>query len=191
MTAAAPPTVQPARPIPASLLAALGAGAVIAIALGTYGRVHDPTGETALVVAFSGQLQLKAWFTTLAVLLAVAQLVSAVRIYGKAGAPAPTWLGDFHRLTGTLAFLFSLPIAYHCLWSIGFLADPGFDRVFLHGLFGCLFYGAFATKVLAVRSHNWPGWTLPAIGGTVFTLLVLVWATSAYWFFTAFDGAML
>ena len=32
-------------------------GAATAVLLGTYGRVHDPTGETALTAFFSGQLQ--------------------------------------------------------------------------------------------------------------------------------------
>ena len=88
-----------------------------------------------------------------------------------------------HRLSGTLAFVFSLPVAYHCLWSIGFNADVGFNRVFVHSIAGCLFYGAFATKVLVVRSKGLPGWVLPVVGSLVFTGLVLVWLTSAFWFF--------
>jgi hypothetical protein len=28
-----------------------------------------------------------------------------------------------------------------------------------------------------------PGWVLPAIGGLVFAALILIWFTSAYWFF--------
>jgi hypothetical protein len=32
----------------------------------------------------------------------------------------PAWLGTAHRLTGTLAFLLTLPVAYHCLWALGF-----------------------------------------------------------------------
>ena len=170
---------------------AVAVGAAVSILLGTYGRVHDPTGDTALVAFFSGQIQFKAWLGTLTVLFAVAQVVSALRLYGRVGPPAPPWLGEVHRLTGTLAFLFSLPIAYHCLWSIGFWADPGLNRVFIHSVAGCLFYGVFAVKVLAVRSGDRLGWALPILGGTAFTLLVLVWFTSSYWFFTSFTGALL
>jgi len=170
---------------------ALGVGAAVAVALGAYGRVHDPTGDTALVAFFSGQIQFKAWLATLTVLFAVAQVLSALRIYGRFGRPAPEWMGDVHRLTGTLALLSSLPIAYHCLWSIGFWADPGLNRVFVHSVAGCLFYGAFALKVLAVRSGERLGWALPIIGGTTFALLVLVWFTSSYWFFTSFQGDLL
>ena len=168
---------------------ALGVGAAVAVLLGTYGRVHDPTGDTALVAFFSGQIQFKAWLATLTILFAVVQVVSALRLYGRLGSPAaPPWLGDLHRLTGTLALLSSLPVAYHCLWSIGFWADPGLNRVFVHSVAGCLFYGVFAIKVLAVRSGDRLGWALPFVGGTAFAVLVLVWFTSSYWFFTSFEG---
>jgi hypothetical protein len=112
------------------------------------------------------------------------QVTSALRLYGKIGTgPAPAWLGEVHRLSGTIAFLLTLPVAYHCLWSLGFNADPGFDRVFVHSIAGCLFYGAFAAKVLVVRMDRLPGWALPLAGGLVFTALVTAWLTSAFWFF--------
>lgn len=171
-------------------LVALGVGAAVAVLLGVYGRVHDPTGDTALVVVFSGQIQFKAWLATLVILLALVQVGSALWLYGRIGGEAPPWLGDLHRLSGTLALLASLPIAYHCLWSIGFWADPGLNRVFVHSVAGCLFYGAFAVKVLAVRSGERLGWALPLIGGTTFALLVLVWFTSGWWFFTSFEGSL-
>jgi hypothetical protein len=114
------------------------------------------------------------------------QLLTAMRIFGKIRVPrrAPPWLGDFHKLTGILAFLFSLPVAYHCLWSLGFTADAGFTRIFVHSIAGCFFYGAFTAKVTVVRSHGLPNWSLPLIGGLVFAALVTVWFTSAWWFFT-------
>ena len=185
-------TVQATRPkVPLALLVALGAGALVTVALGVYGRVHDPTGETIVVAVFSGQIQFKAWMTTLAFLFAIAQLLSAMRMYGRIGPPAPAWLGDVHRLTGTLAFLASLPVAFHCLWALGFGAELGLDRVFLHSIAGLVFYGAFTTKVLVVRSRSLPGLTLPIVGATVFTALVVVWFTSSYWFFTSFAGPKL
>lgn len=175
---------------PATALAAFGAGAATAVLLGVYGRVHDPTGETALTALFSGQIQFKVWMATLAVLFAVAQVISALRMYGRFRAPAPPWLGDVHRLTGTLALLCTLPVAYHCLWSIGFSADAGFTRVFIHSVAGCLFYGVFVVKVVAVRAGKQLGWALPLLGGSAFTLLVLLWFTSSYWFLTTFDGKL-
>jgi hypothetical protein len=159
-------------------------GAAVAVAVGVYGRAHDPTGETVVTLFFKNQITAKAWLATLAVLAVLIQVTSALRLYGKVGSgPAPSWLGDLHRLSGTLAFVVSLPVAYHCLWSIGFNADVGLNRVFLHGLAGCLFYGAFASKVLIVRMKGLPGWTLPVAGGLVFTGLVAAWLTSAFWFF--------
>ena len=185
-------TIQATRPkVPLALLVALGAGVLVTVALGVYGRVHDPTGETVVTAVFSGQIQFKSWMTTLAFFFAIAQLLSAMRLYGRIGPPAPPWLGDVHRLTGTLAFLCSLPVAFHCLWALGFGAELGLDRVFIHSIAGLVFYGAFTTKVLVVRSRSLPGLTLPIIGATVFTALVLVWFTSSYWFFTSFPGAKL
>jgi len=55
--------------------------------------------------------------------------------------------------TVALAFLFSLPVVYHRLWSLGF--QSGSTRVLLHSIFGCLVYGAFAAKVLIVRTPRW------------------------------------
>ena len=28
-----------------------------------------------------------------------------------------------------------------------------------------------------------PGWALPVVGGVLFTVLVLIWLTSSWWFF--------
>jgi hypothetical protein len=54
-------------------------------------------------------------------------------------------------------------------------------------MLGCAFYGAFATKLLALRAKRLPGWALPVIGATLVTVLTAVWLTSALWFFTNVD----
>ena len=82
-----------------------------------------------------------------------------------------------------MAFVVSLPVAYHCLWSLGLQSDRG-ARPLVHGLLGCAFYGAYAAKMLGLRVRGLPGWALPLLGGAVLTTLVLVWLTSALWFFT-------
>jgi len=191
MAAVPPVTGAPAAPARTGLLVGFGLGAVIALCFGAYARVHDPSGESVVVLFFSGQIQLKVWLATVAFVLAVLQVLSAMWMYGKIdiGSGAPAWLGDAHKLMGTLAFLFTLPVAYHCLWSLGYTVDPTLDRVFVHSLFGCLFYGAFVSKVLVVRTENLPGWALPVAGAAVFTTLVVLWSTSSFWFFTTFDGA--
>ena len=55
-------------------------------------------------------------------------------------------------------------------------------RVLAHSALGCAFYGAFATKVVIVRSRSLPGLALPVAGGALFTLLIGAWLTSGFWF---------
>ncbi len=175
-----------ASPVGALLGVAL-VGAAVAVALGVYGREHTPAGQALFTLGFSGTLNMKAWLATFVLVFAVAQVVLALWMYGKlalVGARvAPAWVGPAHRLVGLLAFLVSLPVAYHCLWSLGFETHTSQTRRFVHSLFGCAFYGAFAMKVLAVRSTRLPGLALPVLGGLVFTLLTGLWLTSSLWFF--------
>jgi hypothetical protein len=166
----------------ARLIAALLGGALVALSLGIYGRVHDPTGRSLVTLFFSRSITLKVWLATAAVTLAVIQVLSALRLYGKLGrGTGPRWIRPAHRISGTLAFLCTIPVAYHCLWALGFQYQAG-TRVMLHGIFGCLFFGALFAKVLVVEMRRMPRWALPVVGGVVFTLLVLVWSTSALWF---------
>jgi len=167
------------------LAVALIVGSAVAIALGVYGRVHDPTQHALFTLFFTNTIHMKAWLATVVVVLAGVQILSALRLYGKIHIPrkAPSWLGDFHRLTGTLAFIVSLPVAFHCLWSLGFRSDLANTRTLLHSVLGCAFYGAIAAKVIVVRSPKLPDWALPVVGGTVFAILVGLWLTSSLWFF--------
>ena len=164
-------------------LGAVLAGACVAVAVGVFGRVHDPE-NTTLKLFFSDTIHFKVWATTLVFALALAQLFGGLWMFGKLpGGPAPSWVGPAHRVSGTLAFLVSLLVAYHCLFSLGFNPEETHGRQFFHSLLGCTFYGAFVTKVLVVRSRRMPGWAIPVIGGLLFTALVLLWLTSAFWFF--------
>ena len=45
-----------------------------------------------------------------------------------------------------------------------------------------MFYGAFAAKVLIVRSRNLPGSALPIAGGLVFSVFVYIWIFSGLWY---------
>ena len=166
------------------LLLAL-AGALVAVALGTYGRVHAPTGRPlALIIGFSGMTTMKVWLATIAAGLAVFQVLSAAWMWGRlpGAGRAPAWLSQAHRWSGSLAFLFTLPVAYHCLWSLGFST---FDlRTTLHAAMGCAVYGAFTTKMLGLRVRGLPSWSLPVAGGTLFALLIGAWATASLWYFS-------
>ena len=168
------------------LLVYLLIGAAVSLSLGVYGRVHDPTGEALVSLFFASSINLKVWFATTAFALAIFQELSALKMYGKLGKGfGPRWLPKVHRASGTLAFLFAIPVAYHCLWSLGYQSsDP---RVLVHGFFGCLFFGALTAKVLVVRAKRMPRWALPVLGGLLFTALTVVWLTSAFWFFTTVD----
>jgi hypothetical protein len=183
-----PPPPPPPPALPASgtgpLLAAAAAGGAVALALGTYGRVHEPTGGSIATFGFPAVLPMKAWFGTGVFVLALAQLVSALALWGRLPGVrvAPVWLATVHRWSGTAAFVVSLPVAYHCLWSLGFQDTD--TRVLAHSLAGCAFYGAFATKLLALRIDGRPHWALPAIGGLLVTCVTVLWLTSSLWFFT-------
>ncbi len=169
-----------------ALLIAAAAGAVVAIAIGTYGRVHTPTGQGIVSFGFPAVLPMKAWFTTGAGALAIGQMASALWLYRRlpgAGAP-PAWVGPFHRWSGTAAFVLTLPVAYHCLWSLGFQDTNG--RVLTHSLLGCAFYGIFTTKMLVLHSKRMPEWALPFAGAALVTTMVAIWLTSSLWFFQNF-----
>src|SRR5881392_3061311 len=151
------------RPASRRLLVAAGVGAAVALALGVYGHVHDPSQKLVFTLFFSSTIAMKVWFASVALAFAVVQVLSALWIYGKLPFGAPSWAGYLHRISGRLAFIISLPVAYHCLWSLGF-QDTN-SRVLAHSLLGCVFYGAFATKVTIVRSRGLPAIALPIAGG--------------------------
>jgi Family of unknown function (DUF6529) len=163
------------------LLLAGAAGALVAVSLGIYGNVHDPANDLAITLGFRDTITMKVWLASVAVLFALVQVLSAAWMYGRLPlGDAPEWIGGLHRISGRLAFLFSLPVAYHCLYQLAFQHSSA--RVLAHSLLGCAFYGAFATKVVIVRSRGLPGLALPVAGGLLFTLLIAAWLTSGLWF---------
>jgi hypothetical protein len=166
----------------ALVLIPLLVGCAVAVALGLYGRSHQPTGEAIFTLGFSGMINMKVWLATIAVPFALFQLGSALRIYGVYGSGSPpSWVGTAHRVSGVLAVLISAPVAFHCLWSLGF---SDFDtRTLWHSVLGCVFYGAFVAKMLTLRMRRLPGWALPLFGGLTFTAFVAIWFTSSFWFF--------
>lgn len=168
----------------AGLVVAALVGAAVSVSLGVYGRVHDATGDQITSFGFPTLLAAKAWLATGAATLALAQVVSALWMWGRlpGAGRAPAWAAAAHRWTGTVAFLLTLPVAYHCLWSLGVQTTT--TRVLLHSLFGCAFYGAFASKMLLLRTRHLAPAVVPIAGGSLVTLLVGLWLTSSYWFFT-------
>ena len=182
MAGTAPAARVPQRdPFAGRLLLAGLVGGAVALTLGVYANAHDPGSDLAITLGFTNTLTMKVWLATIAVALAACQLASALWMYGRLPIRStPLWLGTAHRISGRLAFLVSLPVAYHCLYQFGFQHSN--TRVLTHSLLGCLFYGAFAAKVVIVRSRNLPAAALPVAGGLTFALLVYVWLTSGLWF---------
>jgi hypothetical protein len=127
---------------------------------------------------------MKAWLTTAVLALALVQLTTALSMWGHLpGVKAtPGWVVPVHRWSGTAAFVVSLPVAFSCIWALGL--QTGSWRVVVHGIAGCLFYGAYAAKMLGLRLRGLPGWALPVLGGAVLALVVVLWLTASLWFFT-------
>jgi hypothetical protein len=167
-----------------ALAAILLVGAGVAVGLGVYAKTHTPAGRPIFQLGFSGMLQMKTWLGTIAVALLLVQLVTASWMWGRlpGAGTAPGWVTPVHRWSGSVAFVVTLPVAFHCLWALGFGSTSA--RVIVHSVAGCAFYGAYAAKMLGLRLRGLPGWALPVLGGTVLSALVIAWLTAALWFFT-------
>jgi mono/diheme cytochrome c family protein len=142
---------------------------------------HDPRSTGYFRLFFEDPIHLKAGFASAAVVLACFQLLTAAWIFRKLPWSKPAWVNPAHRWSGRLAFIFTLPVAYHCIFKLG-LRGPT-TRVLAHSLLGCAVYGAFAAKVTIVRLHRFPRPVLPIAGGLLFAVLIGTWYTSAYWLY--------
>ena len=136
----------PAAPAPATrrglvgLILIGGLGALVAVALGVYGRLHEPTFTAINVTGFSSGAAAKAWLATGAFLLALVQLGSAMIMYGRIKRiAAPAWIGTLHRWSGRVAVLLTVPVAVHCLYALGFQTGDATGT------------GALAVRVLLLR----------------------------------------
>lgn len=148
---------------------------------------REAAGRPRVTTVFSSTIAAKAWFATAAGVLALIQITTAARIFGKlkrlipgkvAGAPVDL----IHRWSGRLAFICTLPVAFHCIFILGFQTSS--PRVLIHSICGSFFYGVFAVKVFFVRQRGLPGWALPVTGGALFAVLATLWVTSSFWYFT-------
>ena len=172
-------------------LGAFAAGAVVALLLGVFSKVHDPTLDGTTTLGFDDVRDMKVVVSVAIGVLAVGQVVGALWMYGKLGIRAPSWLGTAHRLSGTLALLLAVFVGYHCIWAFGFQTGTtahGYEvplRGVVHEVLGCAVFGAVVVKVTAVRSNRAPGWLLPVAGGLLFSLLIVVVLTSAGWYLDA------
>jgi mono/diheme cytochrome c family protein len=181
VTAAAPAPAVPQATRSARWLAVpLLAFALVSLTAGLLAD-HHPRSKGYFRLWFSDPVHLKAGLATAAVVLALFQLFTAAWIFRKLPWRKPAWINPIHRWSGRLAFAFTLPVAYHCIFKLGFQHPDG--RVLAHSLFGCFVYGGFAAKVTVVRLHRFPKLTLPLAGGALFAVLIGVWYTSAVWLY--------
>jgi len=59
-----------------------------------------------------------------------------------------------HRWSGRTAILLTIPVAYHCIFLLGFGTYD--TRVYIHSLLGSVIYGALIAKVILVHSGGFP-----------------------------------
>lgn len=184
MTAAAPaPPLE--RRSPRWLAAPIVVFAVFALTAGVLAReIGGPRGEY-FDLFFSDTIHMKAWLASLALAFGLFQLFSAAWIFGKLPWRKPSWVNAAHRWSGRLAFVFVLPVAYHCIFQLGF--QTGTTRSYTHSLLGSAFFGAYAAKITIVKLRRFPVLVLPIAGGILFTVLLAVWWTSSLWFFRTID----
>jgi Family of unknown function (DUF6529) len=145
----------------------------------------ESTYTDLVTSVFSAPIAFKAWFATAALFFGVVQVATGARIFGRLQAVvplAPPRVNCIHRWSGRLAILCTLPVAFHCIFILGFQTTDA--RVFAHSLIGSFIYGVFVVKVWFVRDRDHPRWVVPVAGGTLFTVLVALWSTSSLWYFT-------
>jgi hypothetical protein len=170
------------------IAAVLVFGAAVSVAVYLVGRNVTPHYTVGLFGRhLTDAVRLKAQLATVLLALAIVQLTLALWMYGRlpgAGA-APRRVSTAHRVVGLLVFLLSVPITIHCIQAYGVELTPA--RAAIHSVAGCFFYGAFAAKVLVVRSKRLPGWLLPTVGGLLVTAIIVSWYASALWFFNDYS----
>jgi Family of unknown function (DUF6529) len=168
-----------------SLLVPLVIGLAVAGAIYAFGTSHTPdySGTGLFGRSAVDTLPLKSWLASAALAVALFQLTTALWMYRKIPlAPRPPHrIGLVHRLSGATAVLITVPVAYHCMFAYGIQT---FDaRVAVHSAAGAFLYGALAAKLVIVHWKRLPGWTLPLAGGLLVAGVVLLWYTSALWYF--------
>ena len=172
-------------------LAAFAGGAVVALLVGVFGKVHDPTLAGTTTLGFRTVISMKVVLSAAIAVLALLQVVGGLWMYGRFGRPAPAWVGPAHRASGAVALVLTVFVAYHCVWALGLESgtlpdgEPVPTRTVVHGVLGCAVVGAMVVKLVAVRSRRASGWFLPLAGGLLFALLILAVLTSAVWYLAA------
>jgi hypothetical protein len=172
---------------PATVRLATAGVLAVLVTAGLYlaGRLVQPSYSFTMFGA--NALTLKSLLATLTLGLAGFQVLLALWIHHRLPlvSSPPRAVPITHRVAGLLLFALTVPIALHCLIAYG--AQLYSPRVAIHSIAGCFFYGAFAAKVLLVRSRQVPGWALPVAGGTLAIVIGVLWYTSALWYYNGYQ----
>ena len=134
---------------------------------------------------FSSTIAMKAWLASGALLLGLVQISTGARIFGKLEHLVPIGrprVNRVHRWSGRLAILLTLPVAFHCIFILGFQDVNA--RVLTHCILGSFIYGVLVVKLFFVHDRLHPRWVVPVMGGLMASVLAGLWATSALWYFT-------
>ena len=145
----------------------------------------NSTYTSIVTSVFSSTIAFKVWLASAAFVLAIIQVSTGARIFGKLQHViplSPKVVSPIHRWSGRLAILCVLPVAFHCIFILGFRTTD--TRVLVHSIIGSFVFGVIVVKLLMVHSRRYPGWSLPVAGGTLFAVLTTLWITSAAWYFT-------
>jgi hypothetical protein len=145
----------------------------------------NSTYTSIVTSVFSSTIAFKVWLASAAFVLAIIQVSTGARIFGKLQHViplSPKVVSPIHRWSGRLAILLTIPVAFHCIFILGFSTYN--TRVLIHSIVGSFVYGVIVVKLLMVHSRRYPGWSLPVAGGTLFAVLTTLWITSAAWYFT-------
>ena len=163
------------------LLFAAALGALVAVALGVYGRVHDPSQELVFTLFFSSTIAMKVWLGSVAAALAVVQVISAMWVYGRLPGRA--------RPSGRAAFTGSpgaWPSSSPSRWPTTACGRSA-SRTPTPACWPIRCSAARSTAPSPARSRSCvqaglPGLALPVAGGIMFAVLIGAWLTSALWF---------
>src|SRR2546428_5547613 len=134
---------EPSGANPAWLAIPLVVFALITLTVGLVARqtVRAPYSTPFFHLFFRDVLQMKAWLVTAAVVLACGQLLTAARIYEVLRFPPKgRFYHGVHRWSGRAAIVLTLPVAYHCIFLLGFGANS--PRGLIHSLLWAALYGA-------------------------------------------------
>ena len=136
---------------------------------------------------FSSTIAGKAWLATFAFVLAIVQVLTASRMWGRLKQVVRLEFATAKRIhiwSGRLAVLFTLPVFFHCVTMLGYKTPDA--RVAIHSTVGSFIYGVLVAKLLVIRrkSRNYPHWMLPVLGGSLALVLTTLWLTSSLWYFT-------